>query len=136
MANNRKATQRRCARQEKAREPPAKPALDAELRELVRNLNWLLTCLRAAIESEEGRALGQRLRQLAAASCVIEGLSLDAEGWAGLLGLKNARSFAKLKRRRHIPAHKPGQTLLYSAVDLLRASARGIHEEEEDAAGE
>ena len=136
MANNRKATQRRCARQEKAREPPAEPAVDAELRELIRNVNWLLTSLRKVVESDEGRAVGQRLRLLAAASCVIEGLSLDAEGWAGLLGLKNARSFAKLKRRRHIPAHKPGQTLLYSAVDQLRASARGIHEEEEDAAGE
>jgi hypothetical protein len=132
VANNRKATPRRCARQEKAREPPAQPALDAELRELVRNLNWFLVRLRAALESEEGRALAGRFRQLAAASCIIEGLALDAEGWAALLRLKNARSFAKLKRRRHIPAHKPGQTLLYSAADVLRASARGFAEAKDE----
>lgn len=124
MANNRKATRRCRARQEKAREPPEKLLADRELRDLIRNLNWLLGMIRTAVESKTGRVLGERLRSLAGASCIINGLTLDSQGWAALLGLKNARSFSKIKRRRQIAAHKPGQTLMFSAADLLRAAAR------------
>lgn len=136
MANNRKATRRRCARQEKVRKPPEQLAADPELRDLVRNLNWLLGLIRAAVESETGRSLGERVGRLAGASCIIDGLTLDSAGWVALLGLKNARSFSKMKTRRKILAHKPGQTLMYSAADLLRASAKGVRDSDrnEDAA--
>ncbi len=132
MANNRKATRRGCARQEKARKPPEKLAVDPELRDLIRNLNWLLGFIRTAVESEAGQLLTERLGRLAGASCIIDGLTLDSAGWAALLGLKNARSFSKIKMRRQIVTHKPGQSLMFSAGDLLRPSARGVLDDDED----
>jgi hypothetical protein len=131
VANNRKATRRRCARQEKVRQPPKKPPDDPELRDLIRNLNWLLALVRTAVESEAGRSLADRLGRLASAACIIDGLTLDSGGWAALLGLKNARSFSKVKTRRKVFVHKPGQTLMVSAGDLLRASARGVANDDE-----
>jgi hypothetical protein len=136
VANNRKATRRRCARQEKARQPPKKPPIDPELRDLIRNLNWALGLVRTAVESEAGRSLADRFGRLAGAACIIDGLTLDSAGWAALLGLKNARSFSKVKTRRKVHVHKPGQTLMVSASDLLRASVRGVVDDDDDSEAE
>jgi hypothetical protein len=126
VANNRKATRGQCARQEKAQEPSLELATNPELRELVSNFNWALGIVRAAVESEEGRALLERLGRLARASWIVNGITLDSEGWAALLGLKNARSFSKVKIRRQVRAHKPGRTVMFSAEDVLSASAEDI----------
>jgi hypothetical protein len=127
VANNRYANAARRKRQEKTRKaspPPAAPApaVPSRLDELVDNLNWALTAIRKTAESERGRALLDRLARLATSACIIDGLSLDSEGWAALLNLANGRSFSALKNRRKIAPHKPGQTLMFSAADLLRAS--------------
>jgi hypothetical protein len=126
VANNRKATCGECARQEKARKPSPHLHANAEIRELVSNCNWLLGLVRGVAESEEGRMLLERLGRLAGASFIIKGLTLDSEGWAALLGLKNGRSFSKVKMRRQVRTHKPGRTVMFSAEDLLSASAGDV----------
>ena len=96
-------------------------------------MNWWLASLRTAVESDTGRTLAERLASLAKAACIVEGLALDSNGWAALLGLKNARSFLKIKRRNKLTAHKPGAALLFSADDLLRASLqRAPHKEHKE----
>ena len=135
MANNRYANAARRKRQE--RRPKAKqpaPALQpqsdapqlapAEMDELIRNLNWLLAAIRRVAESESGRKILDRIARLAASACIIDGVTLDSEGWAALLNLANGRSFSAMKNRRKIASHKLGQTLMFSASDLLRASVR------------
>jgi len=130
VANNRYASGARRKRQEttprrqKNSPPPAPPSpcAPSQQAELIDNLNWLLSTIRRAAESPSGRALFDRLARLATSACIIDGLTLDSEGWAALLNLANGRSFAALKNRRKIPPHKPGQTLMFSAADLLRAS--------------
>jgi hypothetical protein len=129
VANNRYANAARRKRQEKTRKaspPPAPPtpAVPSRLDELVDNLNWALRAIRNAVESESGRALFDRLARLATSACIIDGLTLDSEGWAALLNLANGRSFSAMKNRRQIAPHKPGQTLMFSAADLLQASVR------------
>ena len=129
MANNRYANAARRKRQEKTRKPSTAPALPAplvpsRLDELVDNLNWALAAIRKAAESESGRALIDRVARLATSACIFDGLTLDSEGWAALLNLANGRSFSALKNRCKIAPHKPGQTLMFSAADLLRASVR------------
>jgi hypothetical protein len=96
----------------------------AQLDELIRNLNWLFAAIRSVAESESGRAILDRLARLATSACIVDGLTLDSEGWAALLNLANGRSFSAMKNRRKIASHKPGQTLMFSASDLLRASVR------------
>ncbi len=133
MANNRYANAARRKRQEKARkprqisslpppEPPAALPQPSQLVELIDNLNWALGTIRKAAESERGRRILNRLLRLADSACIVDGLTLDSEGWAALLNLANGRSFSALKNRREVVSHKPGQTLMYSAADLLRAS--------------
>jgi hypothetical protein len=129
VANNRYANAARRKRQEKTRKastPPSSPtpAVSSRLDELVDNLNWALAAIRKAAESESGRTLIDRIARLATSACIIDGLTLDSEGWAALLNLANGRSFSALKNRRKIEPHKPGQTLMFSAADLLRASVR------------
>jgi hypothetical protein len=129
VANNRYANAARRKRQEKTRKPNPSPSLPAlpvpsRLDELVDNLNWALAAIRKVAESESGRALIDRIARLATSACIIDGLTLDSEGWAALLNLANGRSFSALKNRRKIAPHKPGQTLMFSAADLLRASDR------------
>jgi hypothetical protein len=129
VANNRYANAARRKRQEKTRKPNPSPSLPAlpvpsRLDELVDNLNWALAAIRKVAESESGRALIYRIARLATSACIIDGLTLDSEGWAALLNLANGRSFSALKNRRKIAPHKPGQTLMFSAADLLRASDR------------
>jgi hypothetical protein len=104
--------------------PVASPPAPADLDELIRNLNWLVAAVRSAVESESGRAIIDRLARLATSACIIEGLTLDSEGWAALLNLANGRSFSAMKNRRKIASYKPGQTLMFSASDLLAASSR------------
>ncbi len=129
MANNRYANAAHRKRQEKTRKPSTPPPLPAlpvpaRLDELVDNLNWALSAIRRVAESESGRALIDRIARLATSACIIDGLTLDSEGWAALLNLANGRSFSALKNRRQIAPHKPGQTLMFSAADLLQASVR------------
>jgi hypothetical protein len=129
VANNRYANAARRKRQEKTRKPSTPPPLPAlpvpaRLDELVDNLNWALSAIRRVAESESGRALIDRIARLATSACIIDGLTLDSEGWAALLNLANGRSFSALKNRRQIAPHKPGQTLMFSAADLLQASVR------------
>jgi hypothetical protein len=129
VANNRYANAARRKRQEKTRKPSPPPPLPAlpvssRLDELVDNLNWALAAIRKVAESESGRALIDRIARLATSACIIDGLTLDSEGWAALLNLANGRSFSALKNRRKIAPHKPGQTLMFSAADLLQASVR------------
>jgi hypothetical protein len=137
VANNRYATAARRKRQEKTRKPkknsptalppppPAAPpvAVPPPLQELFDNVNWMLSALRFAAQSETGRAIVDRFARLATSACIIDGLTLDSEGWAALLNLANGRSFSALKNRRKIAPHKPGQTLMFSARDVLEASA-------------
>jgi hypothetical protein len=127
VANNRYANSARRKRQEKTRKarkypsvPP--PSSASRLDELVDNLNWALAAIRAAAESEIGRVILDRVARLATSACIIDGLTLDSEGWAALLNLANGRSFSALKNRRKIAPHKPGQTLMFSAADLLTAT--------------
>ncbi len=124
MANNRYATAARRKRQEKTRPPKKNSSRPPQLEELIDNLNWALAAIRKGVESESGRAILDRLVRLATSACIIDGLTLDSEGWAALLNLANGRSFSALKNRRKISSHKPGQTLMFSAADLLRASVR------------
>jgi len=129
VANNRYANAARRKRQEKTRKASTPPSLQApvvpsRLDELVDNLNWALAAIRKVAESESGRALVDRIARLVSSACIIDGLTLDSEGWAALLNLANGRSFSALKNRRKIAPHKPGQTLMFSAADLLRASVR------------
>jgi hypothetical protein len=134
VANNRYANAARGKRQEKRRKrkqisslpPPSQspPSQPAPLEELIDNLNWALKAIRKAAESESGRAIFDRLVRLATSACIVNGLTLDSEGWAALLNLANGRSFSALKNRRKVASHKPGQTLMFSAADLLRASVR------------
>jgi hypothetical protein len=125
VANNRYANAARRKRQEKTRKAsPPTPAVPSLLDELVDNLNWAIRAIRKAAESENVRALLDRLARLATSACIIDGLTLDSEGWAALLNLANGRSFSALKNRRKIAPHKPGQTLMFSAADLLQASVR------------
>ena len=130
MANNRYANAARRKRQEKIRKPnknspPPTPSLPSQLDdELVDNLNWVLGAIRKAAESEGLRAFLDRIARLATSACIIDGVTLDSEGWAALLNLANGRSFSALKNRRKIASHKPGQTLMFSASDLLQASVR------------
>jgi hypothetical protein len=133
VANNRYANGTRRKRQEKRRKrqkvsslpPPAPPPhapQRSQLDELIDNLNWALGAIRKAVESESGCAILDRLARLAHSACIVNGLTLDSEGWAALLNLANGRSFSALKNRRKVPAHKPGQTLMFAAADLLRAT--------------
>jgi hypothetical protein len=129
VANNRYANAARRKRQEKTRKsstPPAPetPTVPSRFDELVDNLIWALATIRKVAESESGRALIDRIARLATSACIIDGLTLDSEGWAAFLNLANGRSFSALKNRRKIAPHKPGQTLMFSAADLLRASVR------------
>jgi hypothetical protein len=128
VANNRYANAARRKRQEKTQKrshcpslPP--PALASQFDELLDNLNWALTALRSATQSEIGRTILDRVARLATSACIIDGLTLDSEGWAALLNLANGRSFSALKNRRKIAPHKPGQTLMFSAANLLAGSA-------------
>jgi hypothetical protein len=133
VANNRYANAARRKRQEKARKrqqisslpPPAPPPplpQPSQLDELIDNLNWALGTIRKVAESEQGRRILDRLIRLADSACIVDGLTLDSKGWAALLNLANGRSFSALKNRRGVASHKPGQTLMFSAADLLRAS--------------
>ena len=133
MANNRYANAARRKRQEKARkprkisslpppEPPTPLPQPSQLDELIDNLNWALGAIRKVAESEQGRRILDRFVRLADSACIIDGLTLDSKGWAALLNLANGRSFAALKNRRGVASHRPGQTLMFSAADLLRAS--------------
>jgi hypothetical protein len=131
VANNRYANAARRKRQEKARKPrkisslpPPHPPTPqpSQLEELIDNLNWALGAIRKVAESEKGRRILDRFIRLADSACIIDGLTLDSEGWAALLNLANGRSFSALKNRRGVPSRKPGQTLMFSAADLLRAS--------------
>jgi hypothetical protein len=129
VANNRYANAARGKRQEKRRKrrqisslpPPSQPS---PLEELIDNLNWALKAIRKGAESESGRVIFDRLVRLATSACIVNGLTLDSDGWAALLNLANGRSFSALKNRRKVASHKPGQTLMFSAADLLRASLR------------
>jgi hypothetical protein len=124
VANNRYANAARRKRQEKTRRKtpisPQPPKVD----ELIDNLNCLLAALRMAAESESIRAICDRFVRLATSAVIVDGLTLDSRGWAALLNLANERSFSALKNRRKISPHKPGQTLMFSAADVLRASLR------------
>ncbi|HEV8002446.1 MAG TPA: hypothetical protein VGP63_21345 [Planctomycetaceae bacterium] len=133
MANNRYANAARRKRQEKARkprkisslpppEPPTPLPQPSQLAELIDNLNWALGAIRKVAESEKGRRILDRFVRLADSACIVDGLTLDSEGWAALLNLANGRSFSALKNRRGVQSRKPGQTLMFSAADLLRAS--------------
>jgi hypothetical protein len=124
VANNRYANAARRKRQEKTRKATQISSLPPQLVELIDNLNWALAAIRKGAESESGRAIVDRIVRLATSACIIDGLTLDSEGWAALLNLANGRSFSALKNRRKIASHKPGQTLMFSAADLLRASVR------------
>jgi hypothetical protein len=124
VANKRYANAARRKRQEKPRKATAIATLPPKVDELIDNLNRLLGAIRKGAESESGRAILDRLVRLATSACIIDGLTLDSEGWAALLNLANGRSFSAMKNRRKIPPHKPGQTLMYAAADLLRASAQ------------
>jgi hypothetical protein len=86
--------------------------------------NWLIGSIRRAAKSESARTILDRFVRLATSACIIDGLTLDSNGWAALLNLANGRSFSAMKNRRRIAAHKPGQTLMFSAADLLDAAAR------------
>jgi hypothetical protein len=133
VANNRYANGTRRKRQEKRRkrqkvsslpppEPPTPLPQPSQLAELIDNLNWALGAIRKVAESEKGRRILDRFIRLADSACIIDGLTLDSEGWAAFLNLANGRSFSALKNRRKVPAHKPGQTLMFAAADLLRAT--------------
>ena len=126
MANNRYANAARRKRQEKSRRPKqnSPPAPAPQLNELIDNLNWLIGSIRRAAESESARIVLDRFLRLATSACIIDGLTLDSNGWAALLNLANGRSFSAMKNRRRIPAHKPGQTLMFPAADLLDAASR------------
>jgi hypothetical protein len=124
VANNRYANAARRKRQEKTRKARQISSLPPQLVELIDNLNWALAAIRKGAESESGRAIVDRIVRLATSACIIDGLTLDSEGWAALLNLANGRSFSALKNRRKIASHKPGQTLMFSAADLLRASVQ------------
>jgi hypothetical protein len=126
VANNRYANAARRKRQEKSRKPKqnSPPAPAPQLNELIDNLNWLIGSIRRAAESESARLILDRFVRLATSACIIDGLTLDSNGWAALLNLANGRSFSAMKNRRKIAAHKPGQTLMFSAADLLDAAAR------------
>jgi hypothetical protein len=124
VANNRYANAARRKRQEKTRKAKKISSLPPRLDDLIDNLNWALAAIRKGAESESGRAILDRLVRLATSACIIDGLTLDSEGWAALLNLANGRSFSALKNRRKIAPHKPGQTLMFSAADLLRASVQ------------
>jgi hypothetical protein len=131
VANNRYANSARRKRQEKSRKrkeiassPPPPPPQPSRLEELIDNLNWALGAIRKGAESENGRLILDRLARLATSACIVNGLTLDSEGWAALLNLANGRSFSALKNRRKVTSHKPGQTLMFSAADLLRATVR------------
>jgi hypothetical protein len=129
VANNRYANAARRKRQEPNRKrkqisrthPPVAPS---QLEELIENVNYVLSALRKAAESPRGRAILDRVLRLLESAWIIDGLTADSEGWAALLNLANGRSFSAMKNRRQIAAHKPGQTLMFSAADLLSASAR------------
>ena len=91
---------------------------------MIDNLNWLIGSIRRGAESESGGTILDRFVRLATSACIIDGLTLDSNGWAALLNLANGRSFSAMKNRRRIQALKPGQTLMFSAADLLDAAAR------------
>lgn len=124
MANNRYANAARRKRQEKTRRESPISLSSPKLDELIDNLNCLLAALRRAAESESVRAICDRFVRLATSAVIVDGLTLDSRGWAALLNLANERSFSALKNRRKISPHKPGQTLMFSAADVLQASLR------------
>ncbi len=139
MANNRYANAARRKRQEKTRKPKrnssAGPRASPEpLAELIDNLNWLIGSIRKATESESARVILDRFVRLALSACIPHGVTFDSNGWAALLNLANGRSFSAMKNRRRIASHKPGQTLMYSAADLLEATSRSRGETTENSA--
>ena len=128
MANNRYANSARRKRQEKTCRQNVISPLPAKLDELIDNLNCVLAALRMAAESDSARAICDRFVRLATSAIIVDGLTLDSRGWAALLNLANERSFSALKNRRKISPHKPGQTLMFSAADVLEASLRQARE--------
>jgi hypothetical protein len=129
VANNRYANAARRKRQEGKRKRklisrPHAPPAPSHLDELAENLNYVLSAVRKAAESPRGRAILDRILRLLESGWILDGVTSDSEGWAALLNLANGRSFSAMKNRRQIAAHKPGQTLMFSAADVLRASVR------------